>query len=178
MWRLRELRRSLWNLIYWLPIIYRDRNWDGHYIYEILKHKLKAQSNYIGRRDFHTRAQQDARNMRWCVSLIQKEQDEFYAMEYMDFEKSNFRFEPCEDKKGYSELLINVEQYDYEPYFKKYPLIYKRVLNGEGLFKFTDDMEEYDRQHRIAMNIAHINQDRCRKLLFDIMCEHVNRWWE
>ena len=119
MWRLRELKRSLLSLWYWLPIIWKDRNWDHHYIYEILKHKLKAQSEYIGRRGFHTRAQQDARNMRWCVSLIQKEQDEFYAMEYMDFEKTSFRFERCEDKEGFSELKIDVHEYDYEPYYKK-----------------------------------------------------------
>jgi hypothetical protein len=29
-------------------IIWGDRDWDSHYIYEILKHKLKSQSQYIG----------------------------------------------------------------------------------------------------------------------------------
>lgn len=166
--------RSIW---YWLPVVWKDRNWDSHYIYEVLKHKLKAQSQYIGRRDLHTRAQQDARNMRWCVSLIQKEQDEFYAMEYMDFEKSNFRFEPCKDKEDFSELHIDVQEYDYEPYFKKYPLIYKRVLNGEGIFNINVE-GEYNKQHRIAMNIAHINQDRCHRLLFKILNNEFLNWWD
>ena len=69
------------NLWYWLPIIWRDRNWDGHYIYEIMKHKLKAQANYIGITDRHTRAQLDAKRMRLGVSLIEKVQDDLYQME-------------------------------------------------------------------------------------------------
>lgn len=166
--------KSVW---YWLPVIYKDRHWDSHYIYEVLKHKLKAQAKYIGERDFHTRAQQDARNMSWCVSLIQKEQDDFYQMEYMDYEKTNFRFEPCEDKEGLSELKIDVQEYDFKPYFEKYPLIYKRVLNGEGIFDIDSD-DEYERQHRIALNISHINQDRCREILFRIMCNNINSWWD
>lgn len=178
MWRLRELKRSILSLWYWFPIIWKDRNWDQHYIYEVLKHKLKAQSKYIGRRYLHTRAQQDARNMRWCVALIQKEQDEFYAMECMDYEKIDMLFTPCEDKEGYSELSMKVEEYDYQPYFEKYPLIFKRVLNGEGMFKIEEEMKEYDKQHRMAMSIAHINQDRCRKLLFKIMYQEVNGWWD
>lgn len=169
--------RGLKSIWYWLPVVWKDRHWDSHYIYEVLKHKLKAQSEYIGRRDLHTRAQQDARNMRWCVSLIQKEQDEFYAMEYTDFEKTSFRFEDCKDKEGFSELHIDVHEYDYEPYFKKYPLIYKRVLNGEGIFDINVE-EEYDKEHRIAMNIAHINQDRCRKLLFKILENQLLNWWD
>ena len=28
------------NIIYWFPIIWKDRNWDSHYIFEIIKHKL------------------------------------------------------------------------------------------------------------------------------------------
>ena len=52
------------NIIYWFPIIWKDRNWDSHYIFELMKHKLSAQANYIGTSDRHTRAHQDARRMR------------------------------------------------------------------------------------------------------------------
>ena len=54
------------NLIYWFPIIWKDRNWDSHYIFEIMMHKIKAQSKYIGARDIHTRAQRDAEIMMTC----------------------------------------------------------------------------------------------------------------
>ena len=71
-------KQGVKNIIYWFPIIWKDRNWDSGYIFDILKHKLKAQAKYIGDRDWYTRAQLDAKRMRLCVSLIEKVQDDFY----------------------------------------------------------------------------------------------------
>jgi hypothetical protein len=173
----RNCKQGLKNLWYWLPVIWKDRDWDTHYIYEVMKHKLKAQAKYIGDRDFHTRAQQDARRMRICVKLIQACQDEPYSMEYMDYAKERVWFTPCEDREGSS--LYNSEEVweKYDEFFKKYPLVYKRVMKGEGPFTLNG-RDEADIKRVIAMNIAHINQDRARKLLFKIMDENINGWWD
>jgi hypothetical protein len=163
------------NLWYWFPIIWKDRDWDSHYIFEIMKHKLSAQANYIGTSDRHTRAQQDARRMKLCVKLMQKIQDEDYTMEYMDYHKDRVWFTDCEDRPGSS--LMNSEQVweKFDDYFKKYPLIYKRVMNGDGVFNLEG---REDDKHVIAMNIAHLNHDRARKLLFKIMEENIEGWWD
>jgi hypothetical protein len=171
----KEIKRGIQKIWYWLPIIWKDRDWDGHYIFEIMKHKLQAQAKYIGDRDFHTRAQQDARRMRLCVKLMQKIQDEDYTMEYMDYHKDRVWFTDCEDRPGSS--LMNSEPVweKFDDYFKKYPLIYKRVMNGEGVFSLEG---REDDKHVIAMNIAHLNHDRARKLLFKIMEENIEGWWD
>ena len=168
-------KQGVKNIWYWFPIIWKDRHWDSHYIFEILKHKLKAQAKYIGDNDRHTRAQQDARRMRLCIKLMQKIQDDNYAMEYMDYHKDRIWFTDCEDRPDSS--LMNSEQVweKFDDYFKKYPLIYKRVLNGEGPIK--REGREDDKQI-IAMNIAYINQDRAHKLLFKIMEENILGWWD
>ena len=165
------------NLIYWFPIIWKDRNWDGHYIFEIIQHKLVAQANYIDKRDFHTRAQLDAKRMRLCVKLIKKIQEEDYTMEYMDYTKDRVWFTDCEDRPGSS--LYNSEEVweKYDEYFKKYPLVYKKVLKGEGVFTL-DGRDESQMKRVIAMNIAHLNHDRARKLLFKIMEENIEGWWD
>jgi len=165
------------NIIYWFPVIWKDRNWDGHYIFEILQHKLVAQANYIGKRDFHTRAQLDAKRMRLCVKLIKKVQEEDYTMEYMDYAKDRVWFTDCEDRPGSS--LYNSEEIweKYDEYFAKYPLVYKKVLKGEGVFTL-DGRDESDMKRIIAMNIAHLNHDRARKLLFKIMEENIEGWWD
>lgn len=168
-------KQGVKNIWYWFPIIWKDRHWDSHYIFEILKHKLKAQAKYIGDNDRHTRAQQDARRMRLCIKLMQKIQDDDYAMEYMDYHKDRIWFTDCEDRPDSS--LMNSEQVweKFDDYFKKYPLIYKRVMNGEGVYR--REGREDDKQI-IAMNIAKINQDRAHKLLFKIMEENILGWWD
>jgi hypothetical protein len=174
-----EVKNGIKNLIYWFPIIWKDRNWDSHYIFEIMKHKLSSQADYIGRRDLHTRAQLDAKRMKLCVKLMKLVQDEFYSGEYSDFHKTKHWFEDIENKPGYSSWESRLLEENFDDYFKKYPLIYKRVINGEGIFSLGDhDNVSTDKKQRIAMNIGHINHDRARKLLFKIMEENIERWWD
>jgi len=164
--------KSIW---YWLPIIWKDRHWDFDYIFEIMKHKIKAQSRYIGERDVHTRAKRDAEIMMTCVRLMEKVQDEFYSGEYSDYHKTKHWFEDVPGKEGLSSWESKLLEENFDDYFKKYPLIYKRVLNGEGVF--NREGREDDKQI-IAMNIAHINHDRARKLLFKLMEQNIERWWD
>jgi hypothetical protein len=168
------IKQGVKNLIYWFPIIWKDRNWDSHYIFEIMKHKLSAQADYIGGRDLHTRAQLDAKRMRLCVKLMSLVQDEFYSSEYSDYHKTKHWFEPIPETTLSSWESRTLEE-NFDDYFKKYPLIYKRVLNGEGIF--GREGRENDKQV-IAMNIGYINHDRARKLLFKIMEENIEGWWD
>jgi hypothetical protein len=140
-----------------------------------MKHKLSAQANYIGHRDLHTRAQEDARRMRLCVKLMGLIQEEFYSSEYSDYHKTKHWFEDVPEHPGLSSWESRVLGENFDDYFKKYPLIYKRVLNGEGVF--NREGREDDKQI-IAMNIGYINHVRARKLLFKIMESEIEGWWD
>ena len=169
-----EFIRGIENLWYWLPVIWKDRNWDHQFIFDILSHKLKVQAKHIGDRGMHVSAERDAEVMMACVRLIEKVQEEWYSMEYMDYHKTKHWFEPISDKPGYSTWGSKQIEENFDDYFAKYPLIYKRVLNGEGWLKIKDENDK----DRIASNIAHINHDRARKLLFKIMEQNIERWWD
>ena len=171
---LRNIQEGFKNIRYWLPIIWKDRNYDHSYIYYILEHKLKAQAHRLHTADMHVSARRDAEIIRTCVRLIDKVNDGFYENEYMEYEKTKHWFEPVEDNPSLSSWEHRILEENFDDYFKKYPLIYKRVLNGEGWLKI-DDLTD---KHRIASNIAHINHDRARKLLFKIIEENISKWWD
>ncbi len=170
----KEFIRGIKSVWYWLPVIWKDRNWDDAFIFDILSHKLKAQANYIGKYGLHLNNWKDERDMMTCVRLIEKVKDEYYSMEYMDYEKTKHWFEDIPDKPGYSSWKSKQIEENFDDYFAKYPLIYKRVMNGEGWLKITDESDK----HRIASNIAHINHQRARKLLFKILEQEIERWWD
>jgi hypothetical protein len=102
-------------------------------------------------------------------------QEDTYSSEYFDYHKTKHWFEDIEDKPGLSSWESRLLEENFDDYFKKYPLIYNRVLNGEGVFKRQG---REDNKQIIAMNIAHINHDRARKLLFKIMEEEIEKWWD
>lgn len=84
MWKVKQFFRNTRNLIRWFPIIWKDRDWDHYYIFEILKFKLKNQAEYIEKKGLHLSAKREAELMMLCVNLIDKVQNEYYMDELMN----------------------------------------------------------------------------------------------
>ena len=105
-YKIKQFFRNIRNLIRWFPIIWKDRDWDDHFIFEILKFKLKNQAEYIGYHDRHTTAKRDAEIMMLCVRLIEKVQDEWYGREYFDYNESEYKFIDSKQFPGSDEMEI------------------------------------------------------------------------
>jgi hypothetical protein len=72
------------NLYKWFWVIWKDREWDNHYIFEILKFKLENQANHLSERNWHENSKREAELIMTCVRLINKIQDESYFDEAFD----------------------------------------------------------------------------------------------
>lgn len=171
-----EFARGVKNLWRWFPVIWKDRDWDDHYIFEVLKFKVKNQAKYIGDRDIHTRAKRDAEIMNLCVRLMDKVQHEFYSSEYMDYHESRYNWLDVEDRPDCKQLEIEQISENYDEYFAKYRSAVKKVIADPKLqiFKLTED----DYKQRLAMNVSHYNHKRARKILFGLMERNIEGWWD
>jgi hypothetical protein len=69
------------NLYNWFWIIWKDRDWDHYYIFQVLKFKLEKQAKHLGGRD--------AELMITCVRLINKLQNEEYYDELYNLDKKS-----------------------------------------------------------------------------------------
>ena len=165
--------KNLWK---WLPIIWKDRDWDQHYIYTILKTKLEFQAKHIYNRDWHTEAKRDVERMMVVIKLIERQQSDFYKTEHIDYHDIKFEFIPTDETKKWFEIKDTMLSENYDEYFAKYPRQYKRVLSGE-VNRFRRSAKEKNKQE-IAMEIALENQNRSRKLLFKILDQQINQWWD
>ena len=166
MYKIKRFFRRIYNLYRWFPIIWKDQDWDDHFIFEILKFKLKNQAEYIGKRGYHVSAERDAEIMMTCVRLIEKVQDEYYGTEYFDYHKSELKFIDSESHPGMYEVEIEHISDNYEDYFKKYPRIYNKHKDNSG------------DKGKTAFNIAIVNEERAHKLLFKILEQNIRRWWD
>lgn len=78
MWRIRRIIRRTKNLLRWLPIIWKDEQWDYYHIFEILKHKLIFTAEHTRKHSYHVNSEYDASRIMLCVRLIEKVQNEEY----------------------------------------------------------------------------------------------------
>lgn len=82
----RSFKQGLQNLWKWKKIIYKDRDWDYSYIFEILIAKLEFQAKYLREYSYHTSANYDASKIMLCVKLLERVQSEYYLDEAFNAE--------------------------------------------------------------------------------------------
>jgi hypothetical protein len=162
--------KGIKNLWKWFPVIWKDRDWDDHFIWEILMFKIKNQAKYIGDRDFHTRAKRDAEIMMTCVRLMEKVKEEHYQMEYMNYCEDEFDFIDA-DTPGYKQLQITEISENFDEYFKKRQTAYRKVMKNGG--SFGNDSKKH-----IAMSMGHLQHDRANKILFTLLERNIACWWD
>lgn len=165
-----NIQAGIKNLIKWFPVIWKDRDWDHTYIWYVLKFKLEQQAKCIGGYDRHVSAQRDAEIISTCVRLIDKIMEDFYVHEYFDYHELSHSFDDIENSEN---KILNTKliSENYDDYFAKYPLVYKRILASEEPF-FSNTTKT-----NIAMNMCQCNQERAEKLLFKILQENIGKWW-
>jgi len=166
------------NLYKWFKPIWNDRNYDDYYIFEILKQKLILQREYLVSKNRHLNIPQTNRDITICLNLIERFQESYYELEYFDYHESNRYFKPTgekfegEDTFTWESDLISE---NFDEYFKKYKSSYNKLLkNGYGPVKINT----FDDKETIALWLGHYNHERCKKLLFKILSERIECWWD
>jgi hypothetical protein len=171
----KDISNGIKNLIHWFPTIWKDRDYDQHYIYEVLLVKLEKQAKYILEKGIHVDANRDVERMLLCARLCRIQQKDLYHSEYMDYFKKEYEFVPTDETEKWFSMEDTLVWENYDEYLAKYPRQHKRVLLGE-INRFNKPIEQKDKQE-IAMEIALENQNRSLKLLFKILDQQINRWW-
>jgi hypothetical protein len=166
---LNNIIQGIKNLLYWFPIIWKDRNFDQHFIYEILKHKLKYQSKSILKNNIHTSAERNSRIMNICISLINKVQSEFYLYEHLDYFKLTSYTEENPNIISPS-LTMYIKDDRFTLYFNKYKRIFKKQNTATPIAP---------KQRLYAANeIAEYNHNKAKNLLFKTIKENIDHWWD
>lgn len=157
--------KNLWK---WFPIIFKDRDWDHYYIYEVLKFKINNTADYIENNNRHIGCREEVRYMRICVKLIDMVQSGFYSDEMHSYWETKMRTEPTED--GLYSVEFDDIKNDLSAYISKYPNDKRRALKS----KFNN----IDSDKSLAIVMSHIRTERANKILFLILNQRMQGWWD
>lgn len=166
-----ELVDSLKNTIDWFPVIWQDRHWDDYYITKVLQRKVELQRHYLVSNNRHTGLEMDNRDMTWLLNLIERKHEDYYVMEKYDYEKSDIDFIPSESHPESYEIEVNVEWENWDEYLNKYKGAVRRVLKQNPKLKSSDKSD-------LTMYVGQYNQKRCNDLIWKIMNERSEGWWD
>ena len=171
----KDLAKGIKNLWKWFPLVWKDRDWDDHFIFEALKFKIKNTAKYIKKNDRYIGCERDVQIMMTCVRLIEKIQDQFYDLEHTDYMEQKFSFEKAKDS-DLTELKIETTSENLSDYFSKHPNVYRRALKSSITGEKWHYREVSDQT--LAMWMSHYNHNRARKILFSLMERNIEKWWD
>ena len=167
-WRIRQFLTSCNNIIKWAPTIWKQRDWDDGFIFEILQKKIEFQRKEIIYANRHTQVGRDNRDMTIALNLIERVKEDYYGIEYLDYSETKFRFEDIEGREDAKRWEIDVLSERYDEFLMKYPSSVRKVL------KEKTDLDKRD----LCFYVSHYNQEKAHDLLFRILRERMRCWWD
>jgi hypothetical protein len=109
------------NILRWITVLWKDRDWDYWFTFEILKTKLKFQAQYIRKYGYHVSSEYDAERMELCVKLIDRVQNEYYFDQLVERNRGEFtdkEIKKAADKHDKAKrILFKLLEYNIEKWW-------------------------------------------------------------
>lgn len=165
---IRDFCTGVSNIIKWFPTIWKQRDWDSDFIFNILQKKIEFQREYIVNSNRHTRIDIDNRDMTIVLNLIDRVRNDYYSIEFHDYEDSDYLLKEVDESPKRKRLEINIKSERYNEYLSKYKSSLRQV------YKKYPQATKRD----YCMYVAKHNQDKAKDLLFKILKDRIERWWD
>jgi hypothetical protein len=152
---------SLWR---WRKHVWKDRDYDRHYIFESLKFKIDNTANYIEKNKRFVGWENEVKWMRLTTKLIDRVNEGYYESEYQEevekiWGKRDYKFTPVKwDSKG-------------EPSLYEMDFVYDNV-------KSEADKKAVDKMISDGLKSGRDKHTKARKLLFTIIESRIEGWWD
>jgi hypothetical protein len=164
----KDIEYGLKNLWKWFPTIWKDRDWDNHFIFEVLEFKLDNMVIAFQDKQKFEGWEDDVRYMKICKKLIERIQDNYYQDEYFDYIDLDLEIV---NTGSTFKLEETIHRDDVVEYLAKYPNTYK-------LIKSNPKYKGYQKDMGLALAVGMELHLKARKLLFKILEEKIEGWWE
>lgn len=182
-------------LVKWIPILWKDRDYDDYFIFEILKKKIHQQRDFLVKNNRHTNIPQTNHWMTVCMNLIERIQKGYYEVEYFDYEDVKHHFVEItkENDPDFDKLMSNTTSpklYRMEreylrdnliSYINKYPLDrdktikYFKKLKNEDISDYATNQES---RSTLCLFMAKIRHEKAIKVLFLVLTRKIEVWWD
>ena len=155
--------RKVKNVFRWLPTIWKDEDYDHHFINEILIKKLEhTKEFFLSDRTHIAEADRVADEIQEAIDRLHMTRDsfEFYEEPAHDMIKnkwgeSKFNWIPTNDGTGSKYLEIEHEN-----------------------VKTEEDKEQYSKEFREAMKQARKDYMKDKKEAYKFIAKNIDKWWD
>ena len=163
-WRVKKFFNKIKSLFEWLPIIWRNEDWDYAYFLDLLTFKLNRMEKYFSQSYITPQNQITTKQIKEILRLLKRVRED----EYVEEVKAEFNFE-----EKYGEHQMNFGEKDKNNCTR---VIFFYVKGGQ---KISDELkEEADKLYREIINIADKRRKKECEKAFKIISKSFFNWWD
>ena len=154
-----SVKRGIFNLVKWFPVVWKDRWWDYEFLLIVLRFKLRDMEKNFREKGIHVHAEKDTNKMQRCLYALNR---------LLDFDYNEMVFRHHDKKWG--KAKIDWVDTDNKK-FKELRISRCNVITEE-------DKERERKEYRgLSGHVEYlIGQDL--DYLFSMMRKHVRNWWD
>ena len=138
------------NIIVWFPVVWKDRNWDGDYVYRLLYKKIKLMEKHNCPCAQYVGQEKMLAEIREAEQLLKRITEGSYLLDTL---------EPVEAK--YGEWKLEFEQCDGKPY--------GTMIDNRS--------EEHKAAWEVASDEASCLERQDKEDLYKMLSEKLDGWW-
>ena len=154
----KSLKYGIINLIKWFPIIWKDRDWDYEFIFEILRFKLVNVENMFRHYGNHMDSKRDADNVHEAL---------LYLDRMLDYDYHGNVFKEHDQKWG--RIKMTPEDFDGS----------KSLLNiTRSNIKTKEDKIKERKEYRELLEIVDRHEKQDYEMFFDHLKKYIKSWWD
>jgi len=156
----RNIKQGIESLWIWFPVIWRDRQWDHQFIYQVFRHKLHLTEQLIRNHGHHLYHVKDADKIKLCVNLL----DRLIKDDYHET-----AFKRHEEKWG--AVQLNWNNSEDHPDMQEAAITYPNV-------KTDEDKNSERKDFKIASQNEMKQREQDLDILFKNIRRHIQTWWD
>lgn len=154
-----DTKQGLINIIQWLPIIWKDRDWDHYYLFKVLEFKLSKMKKRFKKYGHTNNSLYIIKQLDECSVILKRLYEENYISE---------AYKEHDEKWG--EIKLQFNESDTSDYYEVFD-VRKNVKTDE------DKIKEDEESKKCYLN-GNRKQKKDLKRLFDIIRDNILTWWD
>ena len=165
-------KRKIWqikNVFRWLPIIWKQYDFDYNYSLEVFKFQLQKQAEFLeSDRAVTLCAKDKAKRIRTVIKLMDKVYEDDYSMEYVDKLKELY---------GKDVLEVSFVETD-DTTFNDFSGKTEKLFSMRYKYETWDNVDEIKKVKEQLIKGSHDKQMRAHKILWSLIEKDIRDWWD
>lgn len=159
---IKKLINKIIRIIEWIPILWKDRDFDHSYLITILRYKLERMYKFLtGKQAMAKHNKKEIQALRICIEILKRKENDFYFNTFVYLIDNPARF-------------ISIDEETKENLANEGVINTSELLMLDPMWKISSNMEAYDEKSKLA-DQAQKDRD---KLLYKLLELYVESWWD